>query len=160
MQQKTLSYEARTQLNFQWCSKDTDWQEEINYYTQQILINEQKMKEIDSTRIETEILLQTIVKNLSTSQTKINRNLIQLHRGFIMYGPPGMRLDYFLFYESHERRLINDGWKPTVGIEKSVNVSTSIRHPHRHGSRVSEVWNHGCLAEKSLLLCILVKNEV
>ncbi|CAF0879449.1 unnamed protein product [Didymodactylos carnosus] len=96
MQQKTLSYDARTKLNLQWQDKEKQWRKEIDFYKQQILTVEQDMKKIESTSTETENLLRTVIKNLKTSQTAISRKLIQLHRGFIMYGPPGTGKSYLM----------------------------------------------------------------
>jgi uncharacterized protein (DUF3084 family) len=91
-----MTYQKRTELNDSWSSKSDTHKENIDTYKRQISEKENQIKDIETARMEKEKHRDTINVLLSNQQTKIDRNLIQLHRGFIMYGPPGIYTIIFL----------------------------------------------------------------
>ncbi|CAF1222287.1 unnamed protein product [Adineta steineri] len=89
IQQEKLEYQERIKLNLDWYSKDIEGREQINLLKVKISQYKRDLKHAEMVKTEKENLLKTIKTNLAKDQSKINRELIQLHRGFIMYGPPG-----------------------------------------------------------------------
>jgi hypothetical protein len=93
--QQNMSLQERTKLNLLWCRKTDDRKKQIDIYKEQIAIEDNRMKQIETERIEKENLRNTIKGQYLKEQTQIDRSLIKLHRGFIMYGPPGMLIRSF-----------------------------------------------------------------
>ncbi|CAF1401227.1 unnamed protein product [Adineta steineri] len=89
IQQEKLEYQERIKLNLDWYSKDIEGRKQINLLKVKISQYKRDLKHAEMVKTEKENLLKTIKTNLAKDQSKINRELIQLHRGFIMYGPPG-----------------------------------------------------------------------
>lgn len=96
LMQTNLSYQERTRLNFEWCSRaDAKWIQ-IKELESKMTPIKNKLQEIKQAQTEKEESRNTIQTQLSNTKTEIDRNLIQLHRGFIMYGPPGIFMFFFL----------------------------------------------------------------
>ena len=99
---KEMSYQERTRKNVEWCRHADDAKTNIDALKKQITEKENRLKDIETPRIEKENRQKTINVFLAKQQKIIDRSLIQLHRGFIMYGPPGkssiFSCIYYLLY--------------------------------------------------------------
>jgi DNA repair exonuclease SbcCD ATPase subunit len=123
LMQGNLFYRERTKRNLEWCSRADEMKGQIDAYKKKIGPIENQLQEIERARIEKENLRDTIQTQLSNKKTKIDRNLIQLHRGFIMYGPPGIFSS--LFY--HMFSLISVKFR-----HRKVSSNESIGEKNRH----------------------------
>jgi len=94
--QTNLSYRERTRLNFEWCGRADAKRIQIKKLESKMAPIKNKLQEIKQAQTEKEESRNTIQIQLSNTKTKIDRNLIQLHRGFIMYGPPGIFMFFFV----------------------------------------------------------------
>mgnify|MGYP001081816118 CR=1 FL=1 len=80
-----------------WKIDDNKLQEEARPKYEKVRVNEKLLQSYISEQIHRQNQIADINKSLSSMETTIDRRLVKIHRGFIMYGPPGKNTARFVF---------------------------------------------------------------